>query len=125
MAIYGLGAWLAGLEGINPENIGKVAVYPVSDLAVTTIKYAAVFVIIPVSLIAVVLAGINMRLKKNLLNQGLTVYLCLTIVWLFFISWVLSATYVDSSEAEISSPSSNKFELEEDSSFKTQIIQFE
>lgn len=97
MVVSAIGAGLSGLAGINPENHGKTLVFPVGNDAAMGVKLIFGYVIVPLSLLMVILGGLNFKFKSALLNKSLLVLTAFLIGWLLFASWALDARFVDSS----------------------------
>lgn len=94
MPILVAGVWVTGLEGINPENQGKVAVYPISDDAVTAVKLTFMFLAPVVSLLMVILSITNIKRKRARTSWIVLALFAVSIAGLVLTNWLLTAEYV-------------------------------
>lgn len=119
MVLSAIGAAISGLEGINPENHGKTLVFPVGNDAADTVKTIYAFVIVPLSLLMVITAGLNFKIKNAMLNRGLLLLSLFLVLWLVFANWALDARFVAPSESSQAPPSRNRSKDEGDLQIRT------
>ena len=99
MILSALGSGLVGLAGINPENHGKVMVFRIGNDEAYIVQMIFIYVIAPLSVLAVILAGLNFKFKNALLNRSLLFTSLFLVGWLFFASWALNVKFVAPSDA--------------------------
>ena len=99
MILSALGSGLVGLAGINPENHGKVMVFRIGNDEAYIVQMIFIYVIAPLCVLAVILAGLNFKFKNALLNRSLFFTSLFLVGWLFFASWALNVKFVAPSDA--------------------------
>ncbi|HRJ06118.1 MAG TPA: hypothetical protein PK096_00925 [Candidatus Saccharibacteria bacterium] len=104
--LFGLAAAFSGLDGINPENQGKTAVYPIPEAGVSVVISISL-IAIPVAILVAIASIVNLKFKNDTVSWSIIGFCIFALFWILFSSWALSHEYVSSSSTDPSANSTN------------------
>lgn len=117
LLLFGIMAALSGLDGINPENQGKVVVYPIPENTVVVVQ-ALSLILAPISVGAVVVSILNLKFKKSTVSWSIICFFIFSLGWCAFVSWALSHEYVSETQTNSSKYNTNDPQNNSDGSLK-------